>query len=194
MEFKTLVDTLASVASIIAIITAMISWYRSAKRPLSITRVVVHKSAEGTKFIVFVKNVKDYPVTINSIECYRKKKYEVQKRQGGKPEYSELFLGTEMVFPNKGTFEIPANGHANIQISISSVVDVPRKLLFLTRTSHGFHELWCKEVIVVEVGQPDVYSLEYKHEYESKWIAKTKYYVALIRELTIRCSRRLSCG
>jgi hypothetical protein len=123
-----------------------------------------------------VKNVKPYPVVIKRTDCYRRKKYEVQKKHGEKPEYSELFSGSERIFGTKAEFEIAANGHTDIRISDVSLSDIPTRLLFLLETSHGYHELWCKEVTVVEIGKVDVYSLEYKLDFESKWHAKVVYY------------------
>jgi len=163
----------------------MTGWYRSARRQLKITRTVVHKKNEKGTFILVVKNVKPYPVVIKRTDCYRRKKYEIQKKHGGKPEYSELFSGSEMIFSNKEVFEIAANGHTDIRISDVSLSDIPAKLLFLLETSHGYHELWCEEVMIVEMGKTEVYSLEYKHDFESKWFAKTVYYWKKLKELTL---------
>jgi len=183
LEFKVLVDTLASIASLVAIVSVMVGWYRSARRPLRVTRVVVHKSTNDLTFIVLVKNVKDYPVTIQRTDCYRRKKYEVQKKHGGRPEYSKFFPGSEMIFTSRDTFEIAANGHTDIRIRIAGTTDIPSRLLFLLETSHGYHELWCKEIVVVEIGKVEVYGVEYKDEYRSKWIARAMYHVALLRDL-----------
>ena len=162
----------------------MVSWYRSARRPLKVIRVVVHKKSDEITFIIVVKNVKDYPVTIKRADCYRRKKYEVQKKHGGKPEYSEFYPGSEMIFTSKETFEIPANAYTDIRINVPAAPTIPSKLLFLFETSHGYHELRCKDVSIVEIGKLDVYGVEYRLDYESKYRAKAVYYWKLLKELT----------
>jgi len=194
LEYKVLADTLASVAAFVAIVGVMASWYRSARKPLKIMRVVVHRKEDETTFILVVKNVKPYPVTIKRTDCYRRKKYQVQKELGGKPEYSELFPGSEMLSTSRQAFEIAANGHTDIRIAGARNLTIPEKLLFLLETSHGYHELWCKDVSIVEIGKVDVYSVEYKYDYESKRRAKALYYWKLLKELTTRCSRPLHRG
>lgn len=194
MEYKVLADTLASVAAFVAIVSVMVSWYRSATKPLKITRVVVHRKEDETTFILVVKNVKPYPVTIKRTDCYRRKKHQVQKKLGGKPEYSELFPGSEMLSTSRQAFEIAANGYTDIRIAGARNLDIPEKLLFLLETSHGYHELWCKDVSIVEIGKVDVYSVEYKYDHESKRRAKALYYWKLLKELTTRSSRRLRRG
>lgn len=194
MEYKVLADTLASVAAFVAIVSVMVEWYRSARKPLKITRVVIHRKKNETTFILVVKNWKAYPITVKRVDCYRRKRYEVQKKRGGKPEYSELLAGSEMIFSRKMDFDISANGHTDLRIGIVGNANILEKLLFLLETSHGYHELWCKDVTIVEIGKVDVYSLECKHDYNSKLSAKSMFYWKLLKELTISCSRRLRRG
>ena len=184
MEYKVIADTLASLASFVAIVSVMIGWYCSARKPLRIKRVVVHKKGDETSFILEVKNVKPFPVTIINLECYRTKKYEIQKKLGGKPEYYESFPLNERLSYSNQLFEIGSNGHTNIKITSNAKLDIPEKLLFLFKTSHGFHELWCKNISIVDIGKVDVYGVEYKHDYDSKFKAKLLYYWKLIKELT----------
>ncbi len=194
MEYKVIADTLASVAAFVAIVSVMVGWYRSARKPLKITRVVVHRKEDETTFILVVKNVKPYPITIKRTDCYRRKKYQVQKKLGGRPEYSELFPGSEILSTSRQAFEIEANGHTDIRITGARNLGVPEKLLFLLETSHGYHELWCKDVSIVEIGKVDVYGVEYRLDYESRHRAKALYYWKVLKELTTSCSRRLRRG
>ncbi len=108
----------------------------------------------------------------------------MQKKHGGKPEYSEFHPESEMIFTSKETFEIPSNAHTDIRINVRAALTIPSKLLFLFETSHGYHELPCKDVLIVEIGKVDVYSVEYKLDYESKHRAKAVYYWKLLKELT----------
>ena len=91
-EFKVIVDVLSSVTSFIAITTVLFYWYRSAQKPLSIQRVVVHNKKESKRFILVVKNHKDYPVTIKGINGFLKSKAQVEKFNGYEPEYREYYL------------------------------------------------------------------------------------------------------
>lgn len=194
MDYKVVADTLASMAAFVAIVTSMLGWYQSARKPLKVTRVVVHQKDSESKFIIVVRNVKPYPVTIKAVDCYRRKRYQVQKKTGGKPEYDELFPGSEQMFRDQVDCEISANGHTDVIVTANPQTDIPSKLLFLLDTSHGYHELWCKEVTVVEIGQVEVYGVEYKYDYYSKLPARTRYFWKRVVELTRSCSRRLRRG
>jgi len=194
LEYKVIADTLASVAAFVAIVSVMVSWYRNARRPLKITRAVIHSKEREKTFILVIKNVKPYPVTINRTECYRKKKYEIQKKLGGRPEYSALFPRSEQLFVSGQTFEIAANGHTDIRFSASVDSDIPKKLLFLLETSHGYHQLWCKDITTVEIEKVDVYSVEYRLDYSTKCRAKAIYYWKFLKGLITSCSRRLRRG
>lgn len=77
-NFKIIVDILASISVLIAIVSVLVSWYRNTQKPLKIIRTIVHKN-DKTTFILVIKNVKPYPVVIKNTDCYRKKKYEIQK-------------------------------------------------------------------------------------------------------------------
>ena len=190
MKFKVIVDTLSSIAAFIAIVSVMASWYRSSRKPLKVDRVVLHKKSDDITFIIVIKNRNAYPVTINRSDCYKRKKYEVQKKHGGKPEFSEFYSGSEMLFTCKETFEIQANANTDIRINMAAAATIPPKLLFLFQTSHGPHELRCKDVSVVEFEKLDVYGLEYKLDYKHKYKAKTVYYWKKVKELTSALSRR----
>jgi len=191
MHFKTFVDILASLAAIVAIISVLVGWYRSTRKPLKIVRVVVHKASEDMTFILVTKNRQPYPVTTKRIDCYRRKIFEVQKKFGGEPEYSERLSSREALFMGKSEFEVPANANTDLRIKVTGTADIPNRLLFSMDTSHGYHELWCDEISVLEVGRTEVYSVDYKKEYKSKLAAKVMYRWRLVQELTRRCSRRL---
>ena len=191
MDFKTFVDILASFAAIVAIVSVMVKWYQSSRKPLKIVRVVVHKTAEDMTFILVTKNRQPYPVTTKRIDCYKRKIFEVQKKVGGEPEYSERLSSREMLFMGRSDFEVPANTNTDLRIKVPGTADIPNRLLFSMDTSHGYHELWCDEISVLEVGRTEVYRVDYMDEYKSKVAAKVMYHWRLVQELTRRCSRRL---
>jgi len=78
MDFKVVVDSLASVASLVAIVSVLVGWYRSTRKPLKIPRVVVHRERDRLTFILVTQNRQAYPVVIKRIDCYRRKIFEVQ--------------------------------------------------------------------------------------------------------------------
>lgn len=194
MDYKVIADTLASGAAFVAIVAAMYSWYQGARKPLKVIRVVVHQKESEWNFIIVVRNTKPYPVTIKAADCYRRKRYRVQKKLGGKPEYDELFPGAEQIFRGGIDCEIAANGHTDVPVSTNPQSDIPSNLLFLLDTSHGYQELWCKNVDVVEIGQVEVYGVNYRHDFSSRLPAKTCYIWKRVEELTKSCSRRLRRG
>lgn len=176
MDLKLIVDLLASIAAIVAIVASLVAWYQSARRPLVIDRVVVHRKEQAATFILMVKNVKSYPISIKQIGCYKRKKHQVQRKWGRSPEYSATFSSTDMIFDATQEFQILPNGHTDIRIEVNGKPDVPSAQLFLLRTSHGFLELWCKEIEEVEIEKVDVYNVDYQYEYNSAWRAKPVFW------------------
>lgn len=189
MEFKVLVDTLASVASVIAIVSVLVGWYRSARKPLKIIRVVVHRKKDEMTFILITKNRQAYRVTTKRIDCYKRKIFEVKKKTGGKPEYSERLSSREMLFMGRAEFEVPANANTDIRINVTGSANIPDRLLFSIETSHGYHELWCDDITVVDIGNSEAYSVDYQEEYHSKVVAKLIFYWKILGELTRRWIR-----
>ena len=186
MEFKVFVDTLASVASVVAIASVLIGWYHSTRLPLKIVRTVAHRKKDGMTIILVTKNRQAYPVTIRRVDCYKRKIFEVLKKSGGKPEYSERLSSREMLFMANAQFEVPANANTDLRIDLKSAVEMPDRLLFSIDTSHGYHEIWCDDVTIVDIGKTEVYSIDYKSEYTSKALAKATYYWKVVKALTSR--------
>lgn len=63
LSFKTVVDTLSSLAALIAIVTVLVVWFKSARRALSIKQIVISQTAEKFTYIIKIKNIKPYSVT-----------------------------------------------------------------------------------------------------------------------------------
>jgi len=175
-QFKNIIDILSSLASLIAIIGVLVSWYRSSQKPLKIERVVIHKKENESTYILVVKNRKNYPVEIKSISCYRNPIYQIQKKNNQRTEYSKLLSLSDSCFSSSEHFEISANGHTDIRIKVATYREQAHRLLFSINTSHGYHEIWCKDILEVNIGKTEVFGLEYRHEYQSKYRAKIHYY------------------
>lgn len=177
------VDITSSLASLVAIFAAMIGWYLSARRPLKVTGVVVHRSANDLTFIVVVKNRKDYPVVVSEIDCYSQKTYEVRKKRGMKPVRNVYFPGSHQIFRHRQSHEVLPNGHTDLRATRQGVLPIPKRLLLLMKTSHGYQELWCRRIQVVDIGKVTLTSLEGKYEYASAWRARLRYLAELIRSI-----------
>lgn len=135
-------------------------------------------------------NRQSCPVVIKRIDCYRRKIFEVKKKTGGRPEYSEHLSSREEIFLNGSNFEVPANAYTDLRVEVTGVIGVPPTILFSLDTSHGYHELLCGDVTVVDIGKTELYSVEYKIEYARKSVAKCAYYWKVLGELTRRLSGR----
>ena len=174
-------DMLGSAASVVAILTVLWSWYKNAQSPLVIDRVVIHKKEAESTYIINVKNRKPYPVEIKSTHCYKKRQYKVHKKINQNPEYTESLNYSDSLFFNSNVFEIGANGHTDIRIIGAKINEVIPKLLFAMHTSRGYHEIWCKNLHVVNLGSVEVFSLDHDYDYDSKIKAKAKYYWLFLR-------------
>jgi len=108
-EYKCFMEILSATASIIAIIGVAWGWYKSAQKPLTMDRVVIHKKKEESTYILIVKNRKSYPVEIKSINCYTKHTYKVDQKNNQKPEYSAVLSLSDSPFLCNESFEIGAN-------------------------------------------------------------------------------------
>lgn len=78
-NFKFTVEILSSLASLIAITTVLISWFKNSQKALKVERVVVHIKDDESTFILVVKNRKPYPVVIKSIDSYLQPRFTVEK-------------------------------------------------------------------------------------------------------------------
>lgn len=175
-KFKLLMDIVASLAALVAIVTILISWYRNAQKTLRIERVIIYGKQANTIYNLVVKNRKDYPVVIKSITCYTKKVYNIEKKPNEKPAYSELLKGSDILSRNKENHTVGPKGNTDIKMVGIHSKDKINKLLFCIESSHGSYQIWCRNLVFEKFGKCDVYDLEYRHEYESWLLAKTKYY------------------
>jgi hypothetical protein len=181
-KYKDIVDMLASLASLIAIISVLISWYRNSRKPLKVEKVIIRRKDSESRYILIIKNKKDYPVEIKSAECYTNKKYEILKKMGQKPEYSEMLSHSERLFSDSQKFKIEANGHTDISIIGRNINNNITKLLFSLHTSHGYHELWCSNILIVPVEQIQIFDVEYHYKFETKFKARIKYYWVQLKD------------
>lgn len=84
-KFKLTVDILSSIASFIAIVTVLFSWFKNAQKALKIERIVIHNKPDTNTYILCIKNRKPYPVMIKSISSYIKPYITVEKLKNQPP-------------------------------------------------------------------------------------------------------------
>ena len=178
--FKLIVDLLASGAAFIAIVATLTAWYRSAREPLAIDRLVIHKKTNESTFILILENRKDYPVTIKRIDCHTRRDIRVQQKPGEPPEYQDALNSADQIFRDNSETHLPANAHTDIRIKAGPITNYS-KLLFSFDTSHGSHQLWCSNILIVPMGIAETYTLDYKKDFHSRVRARLFYAWAKFR-------------
>lgn len=183
-SFKFIVDVLSSITAIIAILTASFSLFKNSQSAIKVERVVIHKNDTSSSYIMVIKNSKSYPVRINQAECYTKIMYKVEKKNNQRPEYMEALSLKDNVFIDPTGFEIAANGHTDIRIQGGHVDKNISKILFSFQTSHGYHQQWCKKIIMVNLNKkPQVFGMDFMYDTDSKLKAKAKYTLLTLRNI-----------
>ena len=170
-EYNQYFVALNSTASFIAIVLALGAWFRSAQKALKVDRVVIHRKEKECTHILVIKNRKTYPVSIKTTNCYTKHTYNVKKATNQKPEFSSLLNLTDNLFRDSNTFEIGPNGHTDIRIKGPIFTGNYNQLLYSIHTSHGYHEIWCKDITIVEMGNSQAIEIDYMHDYSNKYKA-----------------------
>ena len=175
-EYNQYFVALNSTASFVAIVLALGAWLRSARKALKIDRVVIHRKDKECTHILVIKNRKEYPVSIKSTNCYTKHTYNIKKSPNQKPEFSSLLNLKDNLFGDSNIFEIGPNGHTDIKIKGPHFTGSCKKLLYSMHTSHGYHEIWCKDITVLEMGSSQTVEIDYTLDYSNKYKALVVYY------------------
>lgn len=176
-QFKMFVDIVSSLASIVAIVSVLYSWLKSKEDPLTLDRIVIHRNEKYSNYIVGVKNRKPYPVKILATKCYTKRKFHVEQKSNNKLYFSGILSLENLVFEDLSVFEIGANGSEFLKFNEKRKLnDDIEKLLFLFETSHGYHDLSCKDIISVDIGTTNNVGIKYNEMFDSKSKAMIQYY------------------
>jgi hypothetical protein len=173
--------TLSSLAALIAIITVLIAWYKSAREALSIKQVVIHQTAEKFTYIIKIKNIKPYAVTIKDMNCYKQKSFMVEKENNQKPKYSYGYQLNDMAFQTREEFTIQAGGLTEISIPTSIKLNDIDQLIIDMGTSHGVQLIICKNIILAPMSATLVLGMEFNEHYSSKFEALCNYYKLKIK-------------
>jgi hypothetical protein len=183
LNFKTVVDTLSSVAAIIAIITVLTAWYKNARRALYIKQVVIHQTSDKFTYIIQIKNIKSYSVTIKDMRSYKKKSFFVEKIEHQKPKYSYGYQTKDLAFQTSEEFTIQANGLTEIQVPTSIKLEGINQLIIDMGTSHGDQLIICKNIILAPMTATLVFDLEFDENYSSKFAALYNFYKLKLKHI-----------
>lgn len=176
-DWRFIFDILSSVASVIAIGAALLALYRSSRNPLRVYRTLIHwdLAKQRTTIFLYVRNAKDYPVFLNTVDCYKQKTFVIERRRGDSPRFSAIYLGADQVFQAKPREKIPANADMCVALEREGILNLAPRLLYLLDTSHGQHEVWCKDVMPVDVGRVKTEFVEYRFRLHKRWPAILLY-------------------
>jgi hypothetical protein len=187
LNFKTVVDTLSSLAALIAIISVLIAWNKSRRRALYIKQIVIHQTSDEFTYLIHIRNIKSYPVTIKEMRCYKQKSYFVEKIEHQKPKYNYGYQSQNMAFQTNEEFTIQANGLTEIQVPTKIMLKDIEQLIIDMETSHGVQLITCKNIILASMTAILVFDMEFDQHYSSKLTAlynlhklKLKYIFAMV--------------
>lgn len=171
MEISIVLDALASFAATVAIVTALVSWARATRKPIALRRIVIHNKRASSADHIFLKNRREFPVSINEAAIFERKKYQVQRKVGGAPEYDEFLSSPVIINKPNPPFEMKPFGHDSLSIDSGSRAPSLKHAVLMLKTSHGYHEFRCKNLTDVEAGTSEVYKVAFRSEKRSKLLA-----------------------
>jgi hypothetical protein len=145
-NFKLVIDLLASFASIVAIVSVLVSWHRNTRRPLRIKNVYIERDSVTGRIRVEIINRKNYPITINSIRIYHKKINQLVIKAVDKYYHIFEFLTSDDELPiQHEEREIEPNASKKISVfeafldndEANFLKNKISSLFFVIHTSHG---------------------------------------------------------
>lgn len=145
-NFKLLFDILASISSVVAIVSVLVSWYRNTRKPIKIKNVYIEKDTITGSIKVTIINRKSYPITIKSIRIYHRKSHELIIKAVDKYYSIFEYVTSDDELPSQHeSREIEPNASVTIKVFESLLDDDKAKLLekkisrlfFVIHTSHG---------------------------------------------------------
>ncbi|WP_421352901.1 hypothetical protein [Aeromonas sp. 604443] len=183
MSFEDFVDVLSSVASLVAIVSVLIAWYRSRLQPLKIKRVLVHKKKDSTTFFLYFINRQAYPVKVKNLKCFTKVTFQVSQKNNYCPEIVQMLDYNDFLFQTQDEHEIDAYADSSIKIDYDKPISVDSdKFVISTQTSHGYHLLKVRNIDIVHIGTGSVsYRVPFEETFDSKIKARIYHVFAIAR-------------
>ncbi|HAS6387020.1 hypothetical protein ACJO1Y_23260 [Vibrio parahaemolyticus] len=148
-NFKLIVDILASLASLVAILTVLGSWWHSRLPPLIVSQMVISRIGSKHRVFVRLQNRRQYPVKILSLDCYRDMKFNVRGNKNEKPTlFPSVNVGDKVLSYKELDIVEFGESILNIETSVENL-DID-KFHFSVRTLHGRMDLVCNNVVYFE--------------------------------------------
>ena len=147
-NFKLIVDILASLAALVAILTVLGSWWHSRLPPLIVSQMVISRVGSKHRIFVRLQNRRQYPVKILSLDCYRDRKFNVRGNRNEKPTlFPSVSVGDKVLSYKE--LDIVEFGESifDTETSVENL-DIDR-FYFSVRTLHGRMDLVCNNVVYI---------------------------------------------
>lgn len=149
-SFTVIVDSLSSVAAIVAIATVLVAWFRSRRPPVDIPRVIISPRGTHLRAFVEIKNTRLYPITINSFACYRKSTYKIHKKKNEKPSLYPSFDVANRLFVREEPIQLTELGEYTGEFYFGDHDYNPKRMIFIFHTSHGHFHQKPRNVVVID--------------------------------------------
>lgn len=186
-KFKIIVDVLSSIASFVAIVTVLYSWRISKLPPLKVSQLIISPKQNRLRVFIRISNRKLYPVVIKSITCYKKQKYQINKKKLERPQLWPSTDVSDKLFTVNEEVEISELGQFSKEVYIDASLVDAKSLLFSVHTSHGFLRLKCKNVYTFDKEYETYQSGEIilKNSKFTAWFVYIKAYTMYLAEIIL---------
>lgn len=178
IDWKSAVDFLSASASFIAIITVCTGWWLSVRKPIFIDRVSIRISGKNSFSIsIFVMNRRSFPVTINTMHCFREKQYRVEKEIGQMPVMMSTLSLRERIFDGPVPMEVHAEGVQRFTFEVPRNIERPSVIYFSMDTTHGYLNCKCKRITYIAEAAR-VFGVDFIHVGRNRWQSAWFYVLA----------------
>ncbi|PTP90349.1 hypothetical protein [Vibrio splendidus] len=178
-NFKLIVDVLASLAALVAILTVLFSWWYSRLPPLIVSQMVISRTGNKHRIFVRLQNRRQYPVKILSLDCFRDKKFNVRGNGNEKPTlFPSVNVGDKVL--SYGELHVVERGEIIFETETNvENLDIG-KFYFSIRTLHGRMDLVCNNVAYFE---KQIITVDPKSNYYTKirFVAYALYAIKYVR-------------
>ena len=192
-KFKFMVDILSSIASFVAIVTVLYSWRISKLPPLKVSQLIISPKQNKLRVFIRILNRKLYPVVIKSITCYKKQKYQINKKKLERPQLWPLTDVSDKLFAVNEEAEIPELGQFSKEVHIDATLSDAKSLFFSVHTSHGILRLKCKNVYIFDK-EYETYQFGetiLKNSKFEAWVVYIEAYAMYLFEIIVNKFKRL---
>lgn len=136
-HFKSTVDILSSLASIVAIATVLYSWWKNKRPGVRIKSLIIHRLENQTHLYLRLANERAHPIVIENFTCYEKLAYQTTILESGIPSTWPILHQELKFYTHTAKTELPEMGEINITIYLDKDLRHLKYVYFCFSTSHG---------------------------------------------------------